>query len=303
MNASATVHNIGFVGLGAMGGVMVPHLKGLAPVTVYDVDAKRTAAAAAAVGGSGACGLGDFAACDMVILMLPTSAIVDSVLRGHGGEPGLLEVLRPGALIVDMSSSIPMNSVENSKAAAGRGLGFIDAPVSGGVARATTGELTIMVGGPEELLERARPALERIGAKVVLVGDVGAGHAVKALNNLIAGATLAVTCEAFVIGERFGLDPEIMLDIINSSSGMSFQTSVPWKPHVLTRDFQAGFSMALMSKDIGVALALADATHVPSAVAKAAGESWAAALKTARPGADHLEMMLHIEQLADAPRE
>jgi 3-hydroxyisobutyrate dehydrogenase len=298
----STYQGIGFVGLGAMGGVMVPHLKGLAPVTVFDLNQDAAAAAATAVDGQVAGSLEDFAACELVITMLPTSAIVDAVLRGSDGSKGLFDVLQTGALIVDMSSSVPMHSTENAKKAGEHGLSFIDAPVSGGVARATTGELTIMVGGTEDLLERARPALERIGSKVVLVGAIGAGHAVKALNNLIAGTTLAVTCEAFVVGERFGLDPRTMLDVINSSSGMSFQTSVVWQPHVLPRTFQAGFSMALMSKDVGVALELADAVGVPTPVSKASGESWVQALETARQGADHLEMMLHIEQLVDATK-
>ena len=300
--SSSAPSNIGFIGLGAMGGEMAPHLKGLAPVTVYDVDQSHADAAASALGGTAVESLDGFAECDLVITMLPTSAIVDLVVRGGNGTPGLLDILAPGSLIVDMSSSVPMNSVENARLANEKGLHFIDAPVSGGVARAKTGELTIMVGGEETLLERARPALERIGAKVVRVGDVGAGHAVKALNNLIAGTTLAVTCEAFVIGERFGLDPKLMLDVVNSSSGMSFQSSVVWEPHVLPRTFQAGFSMALMSKDVGVALELAAATGVPSPVSQASGEAWVEALKDARTGADHLEMMLYIEKLADAAK-
>ncbi len=204
---------------------MVRHLKGVANILINDTDPARAAEAATVVGGKVVDGVSGMSSADAVVLMLPTSAIVDQVLRGANGGKGLLDYLAPGSMVIDMSSSAPTNSVANAEIAEKRGIRFIDAPVSGGVKGAEAASLAIMVGGAQADYDRALPLLQKMGAKVFLVGKVGSGHAVKALNNLLAATALVATSEVFAVGAKFGLDPATMLKVIDASSGQSFQTS------------------------------------------------------------------------------
>jgi 3-hydroxyisobutyrate dehydrogenase len=164
---------------------------------------------------------------------------------------------------------------------------LIDAPVSGGVAGARAGTLMIMVGGPRESFERFKPMLSAIGNRVIRAGDAGAGHAVKALNNLMSAAHLLASSEALIAGRRFGLDPAVMLEIINGSSGRSGSTENKWPNYVLTEKYDAGFSIRLMVKDIKLALGIEHATGVPSAASEAVVATWEAALADLPPDADH----------------
>jgi 3-hydroxyisobutyrate dehydrogenase len=287
---------VGFVGLGAMGGRMVRNLKGVADLLVYDVDPARAKEAAAAVSGTAVGDIAKLSTADAVILMLPTSAIVDEVFRGSAGRPGLLDILAPGSLVIDMSSSVPTNSVANAALAQKRGITFIDAPVSGGIAGAESAKLAIMAGGAKQDFERARPLLDRMGSRVILVGDIGTGHAIKALNNLLAATIFAATSEVFTVGTKFGLDPTIMREVINASSGSSFMTEVMWPKAVLPRSFDFGFTLQLMEKDVRVAMSLIEATGVETALSNVCASMWSRALKAAPPGADMSTLLLHIEQ-------
>lgn len=288
---------VGFVGLGAMGSRMVRNLKGAADLLVFDTDPTRTAEAADAAGGTPVKDLSALAATDAVILMLPTSAVVDAVLAGTDG-PGLLDILPSGALILDMSSSDPTHTVKNAELAQERGLTFVDAPVSGGIAGAEAGELAIMAGGTEEDFERARPLLDRLGSRIVRVGDIGAGHALKALNNLLAATVLAATSEVFAVGRKYGLDPAIMHDVINASSGGSFMTNILWPKAVLPGSWDFGFTIQLMEKDVRVAMSLIEATGVPTVLAEANAGIWARALEEESPGTDMSQMALRMERVA-----
>ena len=281
-----TFKTIGFIGLGAMGSRMVKHLKGSADILIYDTDAARAAEAAKATGGKVVDGVSGLGSADAVILMLPTSAIVDQVLQGAGGSKGLFDYLSSGAMVIDMSSSAPTNSVANAEIAAKRGVHFIDAPVSGGVKGAEAGSLAIMVGGTQADFDRALPVLQKMGGKVFLVGKVGSGHAVKALNNLLAATTFAATSEVFAVGAKFGLDPETMLKVIDASSGQSFQTTHVWQKAVIERSFQFGFALALMEKDVRVAMSLFDAMGSDAKLSRTAAAIWAKALASASPGSD-----------------
>src|SRR6201992_259080 len=193
---------VGFIGLGAMGSQMVRHLKGVANILINDTDPARAAEAATVVGGKVVDGMSGMRSADAVVLMLPTSAIVDQVLRGANDGKGLLDYLAPGSMVIDMSSSAPTNSVANAEIAEKRGIRFIDAPVSGGVKGAEAASLAIMVGGAQADYDRALPLLQKMGAKVFLVGKVGSGHAVKALNNLLAATGLVATSEVFGVGAQ-----------------------------------------------------------------------------------------------------
>jgi len=206
-----------------------------------------------------------------------------------GGSAGgaLLVNLSPGTTIIDMSSSDPARTRVLAELVAAAGLTLIDAPVSGGVSGARAGTLTVMVGGPSAAFARFKPMLSAIGKRVVRAGDVGAGHAVKALNNLMSAAHLLASSEALIAGRRFGLDPAVMLEIINGSSGRSWSTENKWPNYVLTEKYDAGFSVRLMVKDIRLALAIEHATGVPAAASEAVVATWEAALADLPPNADH----------------
>jgi 3-hydroxyisobutyrate dehydrogenase len=277
---------IGFIGLGAMGSRMVRNLVGSGDLVVYDTDAARTQEVAAAVSGKAAASLADFAAATSVVLMLPTSQVVDVVVRGAAGQQGLFDILPKGAVVIDMSSSEPTRSVENAQIAKEKGLTFIDAPVSGGIGGAQAASLAIMVGGSDAEFAASRDLLDRMGAKIVHAGPVGSGHAIKALNNLLSATIFAATAEVFAVGVKFGLDPKMMLEVIDASSGTSFHTKHVWQKAVIERNFNFGFAMQLMEKDVRVAKSLITAIGAEPPVSNAAALVWAQALKAAPAGAD-----------------
>ncbi|MFC5952779.1 NAD(P)-dependent oxidoreductase [Pseudonocardia lutea] len=275
---------VGFVGLGRMGAPMVRRLAA-GGVTVRGHDAASGVAegladvlapvprAAAAAEGS-----------PVVILMLPDSGVVEKVVDG-----GLLDALAPGALLVDMSTSEPLRTRALAERVAGCGATLVDAPVSGGVAGAEAGTLTIMVGGPGDAVERLRPLLALMG-RVRHVGGTGAGHAVKALNNLLSASHLLATSEAILAGERFGLNPTTMLDAINGSSGRSGSTETKWPTHIVPGTYASGFTAGLMVKDLRIALGLAEAVDAPRGHAARTLALWSRAIDTLGPGADHTEI-------------
>ncbi len=276
---AAPVTVVGFVGLGNMGIPMTQRLVAAGyQVRGYDTSQAALDAFAGHSGEGSATpvrelgAVGDGAAA--VILMLPDSDIVERVVLGRtggaptGGAPkisepssdgaggGLLASLSPGATIIDMSSSDPARTRLLAQEVTAAGVTLIDAPVSGGVSGARAGTLTVMAGGPAAAVERFRPALEAIGKRVVHAGDTGAGHAVKALNNLMSAAHLLASSEALIAGRRFGLDPAVMLEIVNGSSGRSGSTENKWPNYVLTGKYDAGFPVRLMVKDIRLALGI-----------------------------------------------
>jgi 3-hydroxyisobutyrate dehydrogenase len=294
---------IGFVGLGNMGIPMTRRLVAAGyRVRGFDPSAEAMRSFAG-IGPSDAGGgvtavaelgaVGDGA--DAVILMLPDSDIVERVLLGRlaseppapGGPGGLLPSLPAGATVIDMSSSDPARTQVLAPLCAAAGVTLIDAPVSGGVAGARAGTLAVMVGGPAGAFNRFKPVLGAIGSRVVRAGDTGAGHAVKALNNLMSAANLLVASEALIAGRRFGLDPAVMLEIVNAASGRSPATENKWPNFVLPETYDAGFAMRLMVKDIRLALGIERATGVPALASEAVAAAWEAALADLPPGADH----------------
>jgi 3-hydroxyisobutyrate dehydrogenase len=289
---AGTGQKVGFVGLGAMGGRMVAHLKGFADVQVFDLDVARREQAAAAAGGKAVASIGAMADAQVVILMLPDSPIVDKVLRNE-----LLKTLKQGAMVIDMSSSTPANTIENAKLSKQHGITFIDAPVSGGIGGAESGKLAIMAGGDAADFARALPLLNRMGTKVVHVGPVGSGHAVKALNNLLGATILVATSEIFAAGEKFGLDPAVMHQVIDASSGGSFMSAHAWPRAVLPKTWNFGFAMQLMNKDVGIAMSLIESTGVKTVLCEANAALWAKAVKE-NPGADMTIITKNIREAA-----
>jgi 3-hydroxyisobutyrate dehydrogenase len=286
---------IGFIGLGHMGVPMVRRLLGGGyRVTGFDVSPDQGTALDGAEGYRRAPSLQEMVEdVRAVILMVPNSAVVDAVLIGSG----LLDLVHehaPEAVVVDMSSSKPSETVRMSAEAVQRSVSFIDAPVSGGVPGAVAGTLTIMVGGPADLDAVMRPALEQIGRNVVHAGAIGAGHALKAINNLLSGSSLIASSEAMVIGTKFGLDPTVMMNAINGSSGQSWSTQQKWPRYIIPRDFTSGFTMNLLLKDIRIATELAEQVGVPAPHAHLTESIYAQAIEW-MPGADHTDMHRWVE--------
>jgi 3-hydroxyisobutyrate dehydrogenase len=189
-----------------------------------------------------------------------------------------------------MSSSEPLHTRELAAAAAERGVGFVDAPVSGGVGAAVGGTLTIMVGGDAAAVDVVRPVLELMGKRVVVVGGTGAGHAVKALNNLMSATHLLSASEALRTAEAFGLDLAVVLDVVNTSSGRSGSTENKWPNFVLPGTFDSGFALDLMVKDMAIAVALAHATGTAAPVSELAFARWQQAADELPAHADHTEI-------------
>jgi 3-hydroxyisobutyrate dehydrogenase len=295
--AAAATGPVLFVGLGAMGTPMSTRLAGAGhQLLLCDADADRALALAGELGGTAVerADLQDAAAgAATVVLMLPDSTVVESVLLG---DSGLLSALPAGALVVDMSSSRPASTVSLAHAAAAQDVVLVDAPVSGGVAKARTGELSIMVGAPDDAaVERVRPLLSAMGTDITHVGPPGAGHAVKALNNLLSAIGMAGASEVLAVAANFGLEPQTVLDVLNRSTGRNQATEVKFARFVLSRAFDSGFSMALMVKDLRTAIGLAHDTGTPVPMAASALEEWTAALRTMPPGADHTHIAAYVE--------
>ncbi|HWK72394.1 MAG TPA: NAD(P)-dependent oxidoreductase [Burkholderiaceae bacterium] len=287
---------IGFVGIGAMGAPMAGCLlKAGYQLAVYDSNPDRTAAFAKDHGIEPAATLADLGKeSDVVITILPNSAIVDEVLFG---PQGLASSLRAGAVVIEMTSGIPSQTVAFSERLARQGVVLFDAPVSGGVPRARTGELTIMAGGEQADIDAAMPILNALGG-VIPTGKVGSGHAMKALNNLVSSAGFLIGIEALIIGSRFGIDPETMVDVLNVSTGMNNSTQKKFKQYVLSRKFDSGFAMSLMVKDLTIALGIAHENNVNAPFADLCRNLWAGANAVLGPQADHTAVALLSEQLA-----
>ena len=276
--------SIGFVGLGNMGAVMSARLVA-AGFTVHGHDiSSRARAALADAGGLAHDNLGDAVRdASLVILMLPSSNAVEAVVRDPQFTPAA------GTTVIDMSSSEPSRTQALAAELGQREITLVDAPVSGGVAGARAGRLTIMVGADATAVDRLRPVFEPLGDPVS-VGGVGAGHAVKALNNLLSATHLLSTAEVMAAGQRFGLDPRVMIDVFNRSSGQSRSTSSKWPDFVLPGTFNSGFALALMVKDMRIALGLADQVGAADRLSRSSLEVWAAAAEALPPTADQTEL-------------
>ena len=265
---------IGFIGVGTMGLPMAANLvkKGFA-VTAFDMNPAAVKAAAEVGAAAAASAAEAVAGADLVITMLPSSPHVESAFTGDGG---VLMAARKGTLLVDMSTIDPAVTRRLAAAAAERGLRFVDAPVSGGVPRATDGTLAIMVGGAPADFEAARPALAAMGANVIHVGEVGSGEVAKLCNNLIAGVAAVAVSEAFRIAEGFGVDPKVITEVISKSSGntwvMEHMHPVPGlvARSASTNEYRPGFMTDLMCKDVGLAVDAARGLRIPLFVAPAA---------------------------------
>jgi 3-hydroxyisobutyrate dehydrogenase len=285
---------IGFVGIGAMGTPMAGNLARAGyRVVVFDLDTARAEKLAGEHGITMAMDLADLgAASSIVITMLPDGKAVRTALCGDNDsfKNCVLERAKNNTLVIDMSSSSPMGTRELGDVLAKRVLQFIDAPVSNGVKGAIAATLSIMVGGDKAIFERVKPMLEKMGNQIYYAGPLGAGHAIKALNNYVSAAGLIAACEAMHAGQAFGIDPNVIVDIINTSSGMNNTTKNKCKQYMLSGTYNAGFSAGLMAKDVRTALEIAEAMKTSTAFAKPTAEAWNAMEQKLGFIADHTEM-------------
>ncbi len=288
---------IGFCGLGAMGYPMASRLaaRGHA-LTVFDLDASRMKRFASEHGAAAAAAVIELAHCETVITMVPDSDAVEHAVLGDAAVPGFAQAMPPDSVVMDMSSSDPFRTRALAQRLAGMGLHLIDAPVSGGVKRAVSGQLAIMAGGEPEVIERCRPVLEVLGNSLFIVGAAGAGHAVKALNNFVSAAGLAATVEALRAGEAFGLDPNVMTNVFNASTGRNNTTENKVAQFMISGAYNSGFSLRLMRKDIRTALELGRALGLDMTLGTACLRLWDAAGERAE-AADHTEMYRLIPEL------
>jgi 3-hydroxyisobutyrate dehydrogenase len=285
---------IGFVGLGNMGAPMARNLAAAG----FEVVAADSSTAALerfceTVRCERAVSLSDLGrTCPLVITMLPDGKAVRQVLLGPAG---VAAGLAPNAVVLDMTSAEPVGTREMSTKLEESSISRVDAPVSGGVKRAVDGSLAIMAGGDPAAIARCKPVFDALG-KVFYAGASGSGHAVKALNNYLSAVALAATAEAMLAGEKFGIDPQVMLDILNHSTGRNTATDQKYPAFVLPRTFNSGFALGLMAKDLRIALGLAQAVGTPATLLGDCVELWNGAENRLGFGADNTDIVRYLEK-------
>jgi 3-hydroxyisobutyrate dehydrogenase len=256
---------VGIVGVGNMGGRIARRIHDAGvEIAGYDQAREQVAAAGIPAAATVAELVGSV---DVVLLSLPDSRVIESVVLGDGG---IAESCHEGQVVVDLSTAAPDSSIRIHDELASRGVSFLDAGISGGAKAAEAGTLTLMIGGDREVLERVSPILDAFSNKIFHMGAPGAGHTAKLLNNFLNGISLAATAEVMVAGRKAGLDPAQLLDVINASSGMNW-ASVNRFPHIVRGDYlEGGLTGKLMAKDLSLYLELVAQLGVPSFTGPAA---------------------------------
>lgn len=288
---------VAFLGLGAIGAPMAKHLAGpdynlavwnrtAAKAASFAAEWKVRHAATPAEAAKGA---------DVVITCLPTSKEVEALLDG---PTGLLATMANGTALVDCTSGDPASSQRIAARLAERGIAFADAPVSGGVVGAEAGTLTVMVGGSPEVIARVMPVLKTFGENVVHCGAVGAGHAVKAVNQAMLAVHIWSLGEGLLALTKYGVAPELALEVINTSSGRSNVSMNLFTQRVIGRKFPRTFKLALIDKDMKIAAALLREQGIPSPLLQLTAELTSAAHLALGEEADHVETVRYIEAQA-----
>ena len=278
-----TAASIGFIGLGKMGAVMAPHVAtGGHHVTGYDISPPAVMPAGVEL----AADLAALAGCGTIITMLPDGDVVSAVI-------GALLAAGCDAMVIDMSSSHPDISRAMATDLAARGQMFIDAPVSGGVGRAESGELMIMAGGSDEAFAAAQPLLALMGTPTLL-GPAGCGHAMKALNTYVSAAGLVASFEALATARDLGIAPDRFLEVINRSTGRNNTTEAKIARYVVSEAYDSGFDLKLMAKDVAIAASLAETGGFDGPVTDAVRQFLQDGLASLGDAADHTELYLGI---------
>jgi 3-hydroxyisobutyrate dehydrogenase len=296
MSAGDGKYAVGFVGIGKMGLPMANRVAGGGyPVHAYDTSVPALKAVCTTAGVQAAKSLVDIGrACAVVILMLPDSKVVTQVL--YGDKDGLAAQLKPGAVVIDMSSSNPSVTRELGPRLKAAGVDLIDAPVSGGVRRAIDGSLAIMAGGEPAVIARVKPLLSTMGKSIIETGMLGSGHAMKALNNYVSAAGLLAACEALKVGADFGIAPDKIVAVLNASTGKNNSTENKLMQFIVSGLFNSGFSLGLMRKDINIATDLAKSLGSGTLLGEVLLKSWADAEAKFTGAADHTEIYRMLEK-------
>ena len=281
---------VGFIGIGNMGWPMAMNIYNAGyNLTVFDLDSVRSESFAVETGANSAASLADLADMDFVITMLPNGHVVREVLL-ETEDGAFIKNVKAECVVIDMSSAEPTGTVALGEELAKHSVILIDAPVSGGVARAELGSLAIMIGANDhDTLERAKPLLRCMGEQLFETGSVGSGHATKALNNLLAATSFVATSEALLTAKRFGLDLTIFIDVVNVSTGHTFMSDKVMKDHVIDEKFSTGFALGLLVKDVGIANELCDAVGMNAPLSKLVHKRWQEALDEKGFSADNTE--------------
>nr|WP_307707104.1 NAD(P)-dependent oxidoreductase [Rhodopseudomonas sp. B29] len=273
------------IGLGNMGRPMSACLARAGyHVVGFDISSEARSSYAATGGIAASTAADAVAGAAAVITLLGDGKIVRSAIEGVKAH------LAPGTVVIDMSSSAPIGTRALGEELIAAGFGFIDAPVSGGVKRAIDGTLAIMAGGDNGTIDRAEPVLKAMGKSIFRTGPLGSGHAAKALNNYVSAAGLAAAVEALAIGGRFGIEPGVLVDVLNASTGRNNSTENKLKQFVIPENYVSGFSLGLMTKDIRTADELAHEIGVNAPLADQVTALWSAAAQELGAAADHVEI-------------
>lgn len=289
--------NVTFLGLGAMGFPMAGHLAERFETTVWNRTAEAAERHAARHGTRAAANVADAArTADIIFSCVPTSLEVDELVAASA------DVLRPHSVWVDCTSGDPAASRKTADVLAARQVAFLDAPVSGGKPGAEAGTLTVMVGGDREVLERVRPALEAFSSTVVWVGPVGAGHAVKSVNNAMMAVNLWAAAEGLLTLRRQGVPLETALQVINSSSGRSFASESLLPGPMASGEYPLWFKLALLQKDCRIASSVARAAGQPAPVLSQVADLLGMARASLGDTADYREVARALESWGHSPK-
>jgi len=297
MTTGRRKYTVGFIGIGKMGLPMASRIAAHGyPLHAYDISAAaikefssrvadaRAAKTLAEIGRT----------CKFVILMLPDSDVVSRVLFGE--KDSLAAHLSRGSIVIDMSSSNPSVTREIGPQMKETGIDFIDAPVSGGVKRVIDGSLAIIVGGDGAVIARVRPLLLTMGKVIIETGVLGSGHAMKALNNYVSAAGLLAACEALKVGAEFGIAPDKIIAVLNASTGKNNSTENKMMQFVVSKEFNSGFSLGLMRKDITIATDLSKRLGSKTLLGETLLKSWADAEAKLGGAADHTEIFRMLDE-------
>lgn len=293
---TTTIKKIGFIGVGNMGNPMAANLlKGGFDVTVFDARPETAAAFVAQHGGKAAATLAELAAGrDAIVTMLPDDRIVRKVMLDAGGAAA---TMNKGAVLIDMGTCDPTGTRSTAEAMEKLGLHMVDAPVMGGVVFAKDATLDIMTGGSTELVERVTPVLKAMGRSIVRCGEIGAGHAMKALANYINACALINAIEALTIGKKFGLDPKMMADaLIPMCAGRNHPIEKKVIPQILGHKYATGMALSFIAKDVKIAVDMAHALDAAVPLGEKVSELWSDAVGKVGATVDQTEIVRYWEE-------
>lgn len=294
---------VGFIGLGNMGGALARRIVAAHDLCVFDLNTEAVSAFIASGADSAPSARADSAPsaravaerCDMVFMCLPTSTEVRAVVFG---DDGVLAGMKEGGLIVDMTTGDPVATRDMAAQAAEHGVSLIDSPVSGGPQGADAGTIAIMVGAPADLFERCRPVLEAISPNIFHVGDVGTGHSMKLVNNVISATNRAIAFEAVTLAVKNGIDPRTCVEVLQKGSGRSYVSDIAFPEFILTGKMRQGFTLGLMHKDVTLATKLGQDSEVPMPVAGLVRELYRTAMNEMGGDVDLCELLYFYERVS-----